>query len=148
KLSHSLWNSIIRTVSHLQAKGIDLFALCGRFVGDGNSTSFWGDNWCGTHPLKDFFPHDYALDENKLCTVAQRINVEDWSGVLRRPPRGGAESNQFDELILAIRDVVLSDSVYGWNLELDSSGFSVASACIHIDEQILLGTLTSTRWLR
>ncbi|GJS72623.1 RNA-directed DNA polymerase, eukaryota, reverse transcriptase zinc-binding domain protein [Tanacetum coccineum] len=148
KLSHSPWNSIIRTVSHLQAKGIDLFALCGRSVGDGNSTSFWGDNWCGTRPLKDFFPHVYALDENKLCTVAQRINIEDWSFVLRRPPKGGAESNQLDELIQVTRDVVLSDSTDGWNWELDTTGYSVASMRMHIDEHTLNGTFTSTRWLR
>ncbi|GKD09501.1 RNA-directed DNA polymerase, eukaryota, reverse transcriptase zinc-binding domain protein, partial [Tanacetum coccineum] len=71
------------------------------------------------------------LDDNKLCTVAQRINIEDWSFVLRRPPRGGAESYQLDELIQFTRDMVLSDS-----------------ARIHIDEHTLNGTFTSTRWLR
>nr|GEW31295.1 zinc finger, CCHC-type [Tanacetum cinerariifolium] len=114
----SPWSSILRSVSQLQAKGIDLFALCGRFIGDGSSISFWDDSWCGGRPLKDMFPRVYALDGNKLCTVAQRINVEDWSSVLKRPPRGGAKSNQYDELILAIRDVVLSDSVDGWIWEL------------------------------
>nr|GEU63916.1 RNA-directed DNA polymerase, eukaryota, reverse transcriptase zinc-binding domain protein [Tanacetum cinerariifolium] len=110
KLSHSPWNSIIRTVSHLQANGIDLLALCGRSLGDGNSISYWGDKWCGTRPLKDSFPRVYAFDDNKLCTVAQHINIEDWSFVLRRPPRGGAKSNQLDELIQVTRDVFLSDS--------------------------------------
>nr|GEY62122.1 putative RNA-directed DNA polymerase, eukaryota, reverse transcriptase zinc-binding domain protein [Tanacetum cinerariifolium] len=86
KLSYSPWNSIIRTVSHLQEKGIDLLALCGGSLGDGNSISYWGDKWCGTRPLKDSFPRVYALDDNKLCTVAQRINIEDWSFVLKRPP--------------------------------------------------------------
>ncbi|GJY14799.1 RNA-directed DNA polymerase, eukaryota, reverse transcriptase zinc-binding domain protein [Tanacetum coccineum] len=154
KITWVKWNSCLAgkamggLVSHLQAKGIDLFTLCGRSVGDGNSTSFWGDNWCGTRPLKDFFPRVYALDENKLCTVAQRINIEDWSFVLRRPPRGGAQSNQLDELIQVTRDVVLSDSTDGWNWELDTTGYSVASACMHIDEHTLNGTFTSTRWLR
>ncbi|GJR98227.1 RNA-directed DNA polymerase, eukaryota, reverse transcriptase zinc-binding domain protein [Tanacetum coccineum] len=148
KLSHSPWNSIIRTVSHLQAKGIDLLALCGRSLGDGNSISYWGDKWCGTRPLKDSFPRVYALDDNKLCTVAQRINIEDWSFVLRRPPRGGAESYQLDELIQFTRDVVLSDSADAWTWELDKSGYSVSSARIHIDEHTLNGTFTSTRWLR
>nr|GEX95053.1 hypothetical protein [Tanacetum cinerariifolium] len=123
KLSHSPWNSIIRTVSHLQAKVIDLFALCGRSVGDGNSISFWGDNW-----------------------FAQRINIEDWSFVLRRPPRCGVEWNQLDELIQVTRDVV--HSADGWNWELDTTGYLVASARIHIDEHTLNGTFTSTRWLR
>ncbi|GJT47461.1 hypothetical protein Tco_0956176 [Tanacetum coccineum] len=62
--------------------------------------------------------------------VAQRINIEDWSFVLRRPPRGGAESYQLDELIQFTRDVVLSDSADAWTWELDKSGYSVSSAHI------------------
>nr|GEV71630.1 RNA-directed DNA polymerase, eukaryota, reverse transcriptase zinc-binding domain protein [Tanacetum cinerariifolium] len=81
--------------------------ISGRSVRDGNSISFWGDNWCGTRPLKDYFPRVYALDENKLCTVAQRINIKDWSFVLKIPPRGSDELNQLDELIQVMRDVVL-----------------------------------------
>nr|GEW97176.1 hypothetical protein [Tanacetum cinerariifolium] len=64
------------------------------------------------------------------------------------PPRGGAESNQLDELIQVTRDVVLSDSADAWTWELDKSGNSVSSARIHIDEHTLNGTFTSTRWLR
>nr|GEW40045.1 zinc finger, CCHC-type [Tanacetum cinerariifolium] len=91
KSSYSPWSSILRSVSQLQARGIDLFALCGRFIGDGSSISFLDD-----------------------------------SCVLKRPPRGGAKSNQYDELILAIRYVVLSDSVDGW---------------IHLDFQLRLDKL-------
>ncbi|GJW82405.1 RNA-directed DNA polymerase, eukaryota, reverse transcriptase zinc-binding domain protein [Tanacetum coccineum] len=128
KLSHSPWNSVIHMVYHLQAKDIELLALCGRSLGDGNSISYWGDKWCGTRPLKDSFPRVYALDDNKLCMVAQCINIEDWSFVLRRPPRGGAKSYQLDELIQFTQDVVLSDSTDAWTWELDKSGYSVSSA--------------------
>ncbi|GJW56145.1 hypothetical protein Tco_0102876 [Tanacetum coccineum] len=116
--THSPWNCIVQSASKLQAKGIDLLALCSRSVGDGHSI------------------------------IAQRINIEDWPSVLRRSPRGGAESNQLDELLEVIRHVSLSASVDGRKWELDISGFSVSSARSYIDEHTLLGSFTSTRWLR
>ncbi|GJV76279.1 ALP1-like protein [Tanacetum coccineum] len=43
-------------------------------------------------------------------------------------------------------DVVLSDSRDEWKWTLDSKGFSVTSACTHIDEHILNGFPMSIRW--
>ncbi|GJU48092.1 RNA-directed DNA polymerase, eukaryota, reverse transcriptase zinc-binding domain protein [Tanacetum coccineum] len=53
-----------------------------------------------------------------------------------------------EDMMEAIRDVVLSDSKDGWKWALNSSGFSVASARKHIDEHILIGSFTPTRWPR
>ena len=145
KMSYSPWSCIIRTVAKLKAKGIDLLALCSRSVGDGRTISFWDDSWCGGRPLKDRFPRVYALDANKDCSIAQRLSVHDWSSVLRRPPRGGAESCQLEDLIQDIRNVSLNDSIDGWKWELDMEGFSVSSTRIHIDEFSLLGSSISTR---
>ncbi|GJZ00491.1 RNA-directed DNA polymerase, eukaryota [Tanacetum coccineum] len=97
--THSPWNCIVQLVSKLQAKDIDLLALCARSVGDGHSISFFEKSWCGGRSLKEKFPRVYALEVNKSCTVSQRINIEDWPSMLRRSPRGGAESNQLDELL-------------------------------------------------
>ncbi|GKC60368.1 hypothetical protein Tco_1087966, partial [Tanacetum coccineum] len=110
KSTHSPWNCIVKLVSKLQAKGIDLLALCSRSVGYGHSISFWKESW--------------------------------------RSPRGRAESNQLDELLEAISNVTVSVSVDGWKWELDMSGFTVSSARSHIDEHTLVGSFTSTRWLR
>ncbi|PWA55887.1 Cyanidin-3-O-glucoside 2-O-glucuronosyltransferase [Artemisia annua] len=99
-------------------------------------------------PLKVLFPRVYALDRNKQCAVAQRLNCSDWSVDFRRMPRGGAEESQFTALLEAIRDVRLSDASDGWIWGLDHSGFSVASARKYIDEQVLTGGYTSTRWPR
>ncbi|GJZ21485.1 RNA-directed DNA polymerase, eukaryota, reverse transcriptase zinc-binding domain protein [Tanacetum coccineum] len=65
-----------------------------------------------------------------------------------RSPRGRAKSNQLDELFEAISNVTLSILVDGWKWELDMSGFIVSFARSHIDEHTLLGSFTSTRWLR
>ncbi|PWA43954.1 RNA-directed DNA polymerase, eukaryota [Artemisia annua] len=85
---------------------------------------------------------------NKQCAVAQRLNCSDWSIEFRRMPRGCTEESQFTALLEAIRDVRLSDASDGWIWGLDHSGFSVASARKYIDEQVLTGGYTTTRWHR
>jgi len=40
------------------------------FVGNGVSTLFWLDRWCGDVPLRDRFFRLYDLSENKLSIVA------------------------------------------------------------------------------
>ncbi|GJW84873.1 hypothetical protein Tco_0158018 [Tanacetum coccineum] len=146
--SYSPWTSIVHSISKLHAKGIDLLALCSRSVGNGLSIRFWNETWCGVRPFKDLFPRIYALEENKSCTVAQRLIIDDWSSVLRRLPRGGAESSQFHDLMEAVRQVTLSSSNDKWKWDLDTSGFSVSSTRSYIDEHNLLGSSMSTRWSR
>ena len=148
KSSYSPWYSIYHLVSTLRDKGIDLLGMCNRSVGNGSTTSFWGDSWCGGRPLKDQYPRVYALDLNKSCSVADRMGIKDWSSVLRRTPRGGAESNQFADLIQSIQQVTLTSSADAWKWELSSSGFSVVSTRQYVDDQTLLGSLSSTRWVR
>jgi hypothetical protein len=49
----------------------DLY-LCGRRmrVGNGLLTSFWGDSWCSTSPLKDMFPVLFDICNEQNITVA------------------------------------------------------------------------------
>ncbi|GJY46340.1 putative RNA-directed DNA polymerase, eukaryota, reverse transcriptase zinc-binding domain protein [Tanacetum coccineum] len=146
--SYSPWTSIVHSISKLQAKGIDLLALCSRSVGNGLSIRFWNETWCGVCPFKDLFPRIYALEENKSCTVTQRLIIDDWSSVLRRLPRGEAESSQFHDLMEVVRQVTLSSSNDKWKWDLDTSGFSVSSTRSYIDDHNLLGSSMSTRWSR
>ncbi|GKA00908.1 RNA-directed DNA polymerase, eukaryota, reverse transcriptase zinc-binding domain protein [Tanacetum coccineum] len=142
----SPWIAILKSVSNLNDKGVDLLAACNRSIGDGTTIRFWDEIWCGDRPLKASFPRIYALDSDKTCMVAQRINISDWNIVLRRMPRGGIEHNQFIALLEAIRDVSISDKQDGWKWAFNSKGFTVASARIYIDEHTLIGGFTSTRW--
>ncbi|XP_071704208.1 uncharacterized protein [Rutidosis leptorrhynchoides] len=43
-------------------------------IGDGKSTLFWKDNWCGSACLKDLFPRLYMLESNKDAMVSDRIS--------------------------------------------------------------------------
>nr|GEX50116.1 RNA-directed DNA polymerase, eukaryota, reverse transcriptase zinc-binding domain protein [Tanacetum cinerariifolium] len=76
------------------------------------SLSNWGDILSSVHNLK---------------LKANRVPIPDWSSVLRRHPRGGVESSQFEALQVAIRDVILIDHCDSWQWSRDvSPGFSVA----------------------
>ncbi|PWA58764.1 RNA-directed DNA polymerase, eukaryota [Artemisia annua] len=95
----------------------------------------------------------WRLGLNKLPTLVNmgRKGIDVASllcPICRRMPRGGAEDSQFTALLEAIREVRLSDASDGWIWGLDHSGFSVASARKYIDEQVLTGGYTTTRWLR
>ncbi|GKB83446.1 RNA-directed DNA polymerase, eukaryota, reverse transcriptase zinc-binding domain protein [Tanacetum coccineum] len=114
----SPWKVIVNSVFQLQSKGVNLLASCKRSLGDGMNISFWDETWCGDSPLNVLFPRVYALEGDKKCKVAHRINVSNWNMVLRRAPRGGVDPN----------------------------GFSVASARKFIDEHILPCGLSCTRW--
>ncbi|GKA69480.1 RNA-directed DNA polymerase, eukaryota, reverse transcriptase zinc-binding domain protein [Tanacetum coccineum] len=89
----------------------------------------------------------FLLEIDRECLVVNRIHLSDWSSVLRRAPRGGAESSQFDFLLAAIGDVVLSDQRDSWKWSLHASvGFSVASVRLLVDEHTLEVDNVATRW--
>ncbi|GJS65335.1 hypothetical protein Tco_0679899 [Tanacetum coccineum] len=70
-------------------------------------------------------------------------------GFVRRYPRGGAESSQFDSLQAAIENVSLSDQCDSWQWSLDVSvGYSVASLRALVDAHTLDVDTLATRWNR
>nr|GEY10811.1 RNA-directed DNA polymerase, eukaryota, reverse transcriptase zinc-binding domain protein [Tanacetum cinerariifolium] len=103
---HTTWGVILSSVKRLKLKGIDLFSLCKRNLGNGSLTGFWDDN---SPLLKYQFPRIHMLDSDKGCKVSNRLHVSDWSAFLRRLPRGGVELSQFSALLSSIRDITLSD---------------------------------------
>nr|GEU61503.1 RNA-directed DNA polymerase, eukaryota, reverse transcriptase zinc-binding domain protein [Tanacetum cinerariifolium] len=69
--------------------------------------------------------------------------------LLKRPPRGGAELSQLNDLLSLTQDVVLSDSSDSWIWSVDvPSGYSVASARTLIDSSTLDVDPKATRWNR
>nr|GEV07241.1 RNA-directed DNA polymerase, eukaryota [Tanacetum cinerariifolium] len=46
------------------------------------------ESWWGNSPLKSLFPRIYMLDNDKGCNVANRVCLQDWNHVLKRPVRG------------------------------------------------------------
>ncbi|GKB67403.1 RNA-directed DNA polymerase, eukaryota, reverse transcriptase zinc-binding domain protein, partial [Tanacetum coccineum] len=145
--SKSTWGVILSSIKRLKQKGIDLLSLCIRKLGNGVSTRFWEDIWCGDQPLKAQFPRIYLLDTDRGCNIENRLSLPAWSTALRRQPSGGVESCQFLVLQTVITDVVLSDEQDSWQWSLDVSvGFSVSSVRSLIDAHILDVSATATRW--
>ncbi|GJV38519.1 RNA-directed DNA polymerase, eukaryota, reverse transcriptase zinc-binding domain protein [Tanacetum coccineum] len=135
---YSPWSGILSSIRRLKSKGIDLLSLCVRKIGNGASCRFWDDIWCGNQPFKLQFPRIYQLESVKDCFIADRIGISDWIAVFWRPPRGGAETSQFNDLLSLFQDVVLSDSSDSWMWSVDaSSGYTVASCRTLIDSNIL-----------
>ncbi|PWA39849.1 hypothetical protein CTI12_AA568750 [Artemisia annua] len=97
--NQSPWNAIVSSISNLQRKGIDFLAACNRSLGNRMSICFWDEFWCGNQPLKVLFHNVSALDGDKWCKGAQRINISDWNNTLRRVLRGGAEFSQFEGMV-------------------------------------------------
>ncbi|GJW02387.1 RNA-directed DNA polymerase, eukaryota, partial [Tanacetum coccineum] len=105
--SHSSsWSSIIKEINTLKAQGVDLISHCKIRVGNGRRTSFWNDLWIGDASLRFMFPRLYALDTNKVCTVADKMNAPLTSS-FRRTVRGGGKSQQLAHIFDLLRSTFL-----------------------------------------
>ncbi|GKA89918.1 hypothetical protein Tco_0811730 [Tanacetum coccineum] len=70
---YSTWLSIIREIYSLKDRGVDLLSHCRIQVGNGLRTNFWNEVWIGDNPLCVLFPRIYALEVNKNCSVAEKL---------------------------------------------------------------------------
>ncbi|GJU20664.1 hypothetical protein Tco_1154006 [Tanacetum coccineum] len=125
---------------------MDLISFCNRKLGNGTSTRFWDDIWCGESTLKSKFPRVYMLDNDRDCIVANWMHFVDWSSVLRRLPRGGVESSQFNSMLSSFGSVALLDKPNSWSWSLDiSAGFFVSFVRSFIDVNTLDMDTTASR---
>nr|GFC67595.1 RNA-directed DNA polymerase, eukaryota, reverse transcriptase zinc-binding domain protein [Tanacetum cinerariifolium] len=89
------------------------------------------------------------LDNDKGCSVANRLRMLDCSSFLRRILRGGVEDAKFSELRLIVDPVVLTSQKDSWLWSLDVSKVcTVASVCSLIDSYTLECGPIATRWNR
>ncbi|GJS24794.1 RNA-directed DNA polymerase, eukaryota [Tanacetum coccineum] len=145
----SPWLDIIRDLSTLKSKGIDLMNFMRKKIGNGHNTSFWNDPWLDGEILKSSFHRAFTLETCKSISVASKLNHPSLTHSFRRLPRGGVEEDQVSLLSQRINDVVLSDSNDRWTWNLEGSGlFSVKSARRVIDESLLPSAGVPTRWIK
>ncbi|GKC39288.1 RNA-directed DNA polymerase, eukaryota, partial [Tanacetum coccineum] len=147
--SHSSsWSSIIRETNTLKAQGVDLISHCKIRVGNGRRTSFWNDLWIGDASLRFMFSRLYALDTNKVCTVADKINAPLTSSFCRTV-RGGAESQQLAYIFDLLGSVILSNMEDKWVWDLNGDGeFRVKDVHTLLDETFLPKADIPTRWIK
>ncbi|GJS50779.1 RNA-directed DNA polymerase, eukaryota [Tanacetum coccineum] len=99
--------------------------------------------------LKDRFPRLYTLETCKWVTVGRKIAQPSLMHSFRRPPRGGAEQAQMEELETLMQSVILTPISDRMTWKLDSSGeFYVASVRKLIDNKLLPEGDHETRWIK
>ncbi|GJR06082.1 RNA-directed DNA polymerase, eukaryota, reverse transcriptase zinc-binding domain protein [Tanacetum coccineum] len=141
--------NIVNEVKVLLNKGIDLMNFTRIRLGNGESTVFWEDSWNEVGKLKYRFPHLYTLETCKWVTVGRKIAQPSLMHSFRKPPRGGAEQAQMEELETLMQSVILTPISERMTWTLDSSGeFSVASVRKLIDNKLLPKGDHETRWIK
>nr|GEX29925.1 hypothetical protein [Tanacetum cinerariifolium] len=144
----SLWSSIIKECNTLKSQGLDLISHCKIRVGNGMSTSFWHDQWLGDSCLRLSYPRLFALENNKVCTVAAKISAPFVSS-LRRDVRAGEESAQLSWISDLLDTVGLSNmgDRRFWDLNGDGC-FRVKDVRRMLDDMLLPKSDVSSRWIK
>ncbi|GJU12565.1 putative reverse transcriptase domain-containing protein [Tanacetum coccineum] len=115
---------------------------------EGMQTRFWEDLWLGEVPFNEFFPRLYALENNKECSVAVKMQGE-IDSYFRRHVRGGVETQQLENFQELVRSKVLSNVDDRWAWDLNGDGdFCVKDARDLVDEVLLLKENVATRWIK
>ncbi|GJR00458.1 nucleotide-binding alpha-beta plait domain-containing protein [Tanacetum coccineum] len=99
--------------------------------------------------LKNRYPRLYALESCKSISVGLKLAQPSLAFSFRRASIGGAEQEQFDEVVDLVKVIMLAPVSDRWTWELESSGdFSVASVRKLIDVKLLPGVDYKTRWIK
>ncbi|GKC56846.1 RNA-directed DNA polymerase, eukaryota, partial [Tanacetum coccineum] len=147
-VTSSIWGSIVREVDVLKSQGVDLISHCKRRIGNGMNTSFWNDVWIGDVKLRLRFPRVFALETNKVCSVASKFQDSIVSS-FRRQVRGGAENSQFAQLQELVGPTILSNSADRWYWDLNGCGeFCVKDVRNLLDAHFLPKEDHATRWVK
>ncbi|GKC71426.1 RNA-directed DNA polymerase, eukaryota, partial [Tanacetum coccineum] len=145
----SIWCSIIREVRLLKDKGFDFMSHCKKRVGDGRCTLFWEDLWITDVPLRVSFPRLYALEMNKLISVAEKLDAPISALSFRREVRGGIEQQQWSKLVELVGSVSLSSSSDRWFCDLSGDGvFTVKVVRNFLDVMLLPSHPVVTSWTK
>ncbi|XP_071699921.1 uncharacterized protein [Rutidosis leptorrhynchoides] len=101
---------------------------------NGLIADFWHDPCLGDTPLYIRFPRLFALESNKVGSVASHFSISEWLWEWRRAIRGGVEQSQFDQLSSLLSSISFSTGPDRWRCDLSSDGtFYVSQARKIID---------------
>ncbi|GKE62828.1 RNA-directed DNA polymerase, eukaryota [Tanacetum coccineum] len=145
----SNWCSILREVQVLNAKGFDFISHCKKSVGNGQNTRFWLDTWILDKPFSIRFPRIFALETDKLASVAVKWEAPSFGHSFRRQARDGVEREQWLDLLSMLDTVTLSSSIDRWVCDLNGEGeFRVKDIRSSLDDLLLPSMDIATRWVK
>ncbi|GJY99576.1 RNA-directed DNA polymerase, eukaryota [Tanacetum coccineum] len=102
----------------------------------------------GEVPFNELFLRLYALENNKKCSVAVKMQGE-IDSTFRRHVRGGMETQQLENIQELVRSKVLSNVDDRWAWDLNGGGdFCVKDARDLVDEVLLPKENVATRWIK
>ncbi|XP_071727970.1 uncharacterized protein [Rutidosis leptorrhynchoides] len=70
-----IWNNIIFAGNQIEDLNIIFISSFKKSIGDGSSTEFWNEVWCGADSYKNIFPRLFRLEVNKDIMVSGRITA-------------------------------------------------------------------------
>nr|GEV25891.1 RNA-directed DNA polymerase, eukaryota [Tanacetum cinerariifolium] len=108
RLKNSTWIGILKAITKLKVKGVDLMGFCKIVIGNGSTTRFWHDVWYGDICFKVKFKRVFNLELQKDANVASKLKASNVASSFRRPPRSSIESSQFIELGQILSSISLS----------------------------------------
>ncbi|GJU99239.1 RNA-directed DNA polymerase, eukaryota, partial [Tanacetum coccineum] len=154
----NVWGNVSGLKSHVSYVWFEMLALdleeeirmhYANETGNGDKIAFWEDSWIGHIVLKDLYHRIYALETCKFVKVGTKLTQSSLDFSFRRKPRGGIEQEQYEALLVQVRDVNLVPMSDRWKWSLENSGgFSVASVRKMLDDKMLPDVTTKTRWIK
>nr|GEY45226.1 hypothetical protein [Tanacetum cinerariifolium] len=143
----SIWSSIIKELNALKSQGFDFFSHYKIRVGNGRNTIFWKDLWIEDSCLSLAFPRLYALENNKDCTVADKLSAP-FTSCFHRDVKSGIKTLQLSQTLQLLDTVILSNMEDRWVLDLNGVGiFRVKDIRFQLDDALLPKTISPTRWV-
>nr|GEW55854.1 RNA-directed DNA polymerase, eukaryota, reverse transcriptase zinc-binding domain protein [Tanacetum cinerariifolium] len=113
----SCWITIVNEVKELQKQCVNVLDCMRLKLGNGESASFWNDNWSGVGAAKDLYPRLFALENHNEVSVSSKLTDLCLDRLFRRSARVGVEQVQFDTLVTLVSKVNL--------VPMDTDGFGL-----------------------
>ncbi|XP_019432100.1 PREDICTED: uncharacterized protein LOC109339150 [Lupinus angustifolius] len=147
-----VWWKYLGSLSRdLDCVGADFEQNVSKVIGDGNSTRFWLECWCGNQSLRQLYPRLYMLAANKNVPVADcgywSDNTWSWRikwrrGLLER------EKNQEGVLLAELRHFsCCMSAIDDWRLGLDLSGMYVVKIT-YLEAMSIISTMSDANLAR
>ncbi|XP_071688814.1 uncharacterized protein [Rutidosis leptorrhynchoides] len=70
----STWYNIICAGNYIEELQVPFKSSFTKSVGNGDSTSFWNEVWCGSDSFRNNFPRLFRLESNKDALISERIS--------------------------------------------------------------------------